>query len=360
MPEFRVGVMGRGGSPTRHLPFAQYPFDVGQQWGEELIEHNWNDFAGNEQGVILTIWDATRLHWFSQPQMGGRLESFLKSGKFKRWGYFPVDAYGVGGQLTGVARDALLGYDRVLAYTMFGKQVIEDTIGREVDWMPHGYNSDVFRPCGRVAGRTILGVGMNDRLVGCVMTNQARKDWGTMFGAFAHMRWLEQNKHRNLTLWAHVDSIDNYWDIRVLAQDFGLTNSVITTFTGQYNSEQLAYIYSSCDVTALPSLGEGFGYPIVESLACGVPVAHTNYAGGAELVRFADEGWLVDSPVQRLDGRWAEVRPVLNPQDWANKLTWIMDETEGGLAKDRCAAAVEHLKWTNLSAQWKKWLAAGL
>lgn len=361
MPEFRVGVLGRGGTASIQLPFAQYPYPESGQWAEELVEGVWGDFSRGEPGVIMTIWDPSRLGWFAKPRMGGSLQQFLSSPNIQKWGYFPVDSYGIGGKLSGQIADTLSGYQRVLAYTLFGKQVLEETMGgAEVDWIPHGYNGDVFQPRGRVAGRTMLGVGMRDRLVGCVMTNQYRKDWGTAFGAAAHMANHSQNIAKNIKFWFHTDSVDLNWDLRALAQDFGLTGKVILTMTGAYSSEQLSYLYSCCDVTMLPSLGEGWGLPLTESLACGVPVIHVNYGGGAEQVRAADPEWLVPYATERLEGRWNNVRPVLNPLMWANKLTWVMDDTEGGSAKDRCVGAVSHLQWKNLFPVFKKWFLEGV
>ena len=49
--------------------------------------------------------------------------------------------------------------------------------------------------------------------------------------------------------------------------------------------EQLNRLYNLFDVTVLPSNGEGFGLPIVESLAAGVPVVATDYSACPELVR---------------------------------------------------------------------------
>ena len=43
--------------------------------------------------------------------------------------------------------------------------------------------------------------------------------------------------------------------------------------------KDLALIYSACDVLAQPSLGEGFGVPVVEAMACGLPVVCSD--GGA-------------------------------------------------------------------------------
>lgn len=355
LPQFRVGVLGRGGHGSSKLPFAQYAFPEADQWGEGHIESVWDDFAGGDQGVIFTVWDASRLGWFASPRMGGRLGTFLNSGKFQKWGYFPIDSYGVGGKLTGRVQDTLMGFNRRLAYTLFGKQIIESTIGVETDWIPHGYNPKVFTPRDRTAARMALGVKDTDTVVGCVMSNQARKDWATAFGAVAYLR----NQKPNLKFWAHVDDLERYWSLMGLIEDFKLHNNVILTLAGEYSSEQLSYMYSACDITMLPSLGEGFGFPIIESLACGVPVIHGNYGGGAELI--PDKSWLVDSRAERLDGMWNCVRPVWSPDDWANTLSAVLDENDGGALKDVCVQAVEHLAWNKLwPGTWLKWLLAGI
>src|ERR1043165_5272791 len=107
MPEFRVGTFGRGGVASSKLPFAQYVYDESRQWGEELLQGAWEDFAGNQPGVIMTIFDASRLDWFSQPRMGGPIQDFLSSERYQRWGYFAVDSYGIAGKLTGRVADTL-------------------------------------------------------------------------------------------------------------------------------------------------------------------------------------------------------------------------------------------------------------
>lgn len=355
LPQFRVGVLGRGGHGSCKLPFAQYNVHEIEQWGEEHIESVWMDFAGEEQGVIMTIWDPSRLGWFSRPRVPGRLRDFLLSGRFKKWGYFPVDSYGVGGKLTGRVEDTLRGFDRKLAYTLFGKSVLESTLGEEVDWIPHGYNPDVFQPRDRTGARMASGVGDNETLVGCVMTNQARKDWATAFGAIAYLK----NQKPDLKFWAHTDTVERYWNLFALIEDFQLRDMVKLTYTGEYSSKQLSYMYSACDITFLPSLGEGFGYPIVESLACGVPVVHGAYGGGAELI--PDKSWLVPSIGERLDGMWNCVRPVWNPDTWANTLSAVLDEAKGGGLVDTCVRSVEHLQWKRLwEGAWKKWLLAGI
>lgn len=43
------------------------------------------------------------------------------------------------------------------------------------------------------------------------------------------------------------------------------------TFTGHVPAEDLPPLYSGCDAFLMPSLYEGFGFPLLEALACGAP-----------------------------------------------------------------------------------------
>lgn len=366
LPQFRVGVLGRGGHGSSQLPFAQYNFDTSAQWGEYHIESVWQDFAGRDKarGVVMTIWDISRLGWFANPHMGGGLERFLRGGWFSKWGYIPVDSYGVGGRLTGRCVPTLRGYDRLLAYTLFGKQVLEDTLGvqagaEELDWLPHGINTSVFASRDRIAGRLTLGVDAGDVLVGCVMTNQARKDWAVAMGAVARLK--ERMLNRRVKLWAHVDVVERHWNLHALIEDMGLQDSVRVTLAGEYSSEQLSYMYSACDVTMLPSLGEGWGFPITESLACGVPCVHGNYGGGVEQI--PERAWLVAPYAERLDGLWNCVRPVWRPDDWAGTLQHVVEDAEvrGEEMRESCASSVQHLEWSRLwPSAWSKWMLKGI
>jgi glycosyltransferase involved in cell wall biosynthesis len=75
---------------------------------------------------------------------------------------------------------------------------------------------------------------------------------------------------------------------RHVAAGAGLAGRI--TELGHLQPPDLARVYRACDVLVQPSLYEGFGVPVIEAMACGLPVvcsdggALLEVAGGAALV----------------------------------------------------------------------------
>jgi len=326
----------------------QYTFHECEQWGEEYLETVWNDFAGDEDGIIFTIWDPSRLLWFIYPeQMPAQLQKFLRSGRFKRWGYFPIDAVGPRDELIAVGKDVISCYDRPLTYGAWGSEVASRTLNKPVDWIPHGFNGKKFKLRDKKAARIAFGFEKEDLIIGCNMTNQARKDWGTAF----MVAKLLQEQDRRFKFWFHTDRLINSWNILALQADLKVEARVTTVLT----DEQLSYGYNCCDATMLPSLGEGFGFPIVESLACGTPVIHTQYGGGVELVPFNE--WLIPPLALRLEGIHNCIRPVLDPLGFSEA---IVKSLGMQVTREEVARSVEHLDYKNLWPVWERWFREGL
>lgn len=352
MPEFRVSTFGRGGRCSAKLPWPQYVFGPQDGWGEPLLEECWRDFAGREPGVLFTIFDPSRLRWLvSKDNLPDGLVSFLDSAPFQRWAYMPVDSTGPNNRLTGIVADTIGRFDRVLAYSLWGKQVIERSIGRDVEWSPHGINLDVFQPRDKAAARAELKFGEQDTVVGMVATNQVRKDWGLAFCAVAELR----KKRPNLKFWCHIDTMNRHWNLHALIGDYGLQDAVQITTTRQFNDRDLSRLYSACDLTILPST-EGFGYPLAESLACGVPVVHSSYGGGTELI--PHPGWLVEPVAYQLDTPYNALRPVFDPGEWIAAMERALDS---GWSREQCRSSVAHLDLKLLwPSTFKKWLLDGI
>ena len=78
-----------------------------------------------------------------------------------------------------------------------------------------------------------------------------------------------------------------------MVRDLGMTDRV--HFIGFADDTDLPTLYSAAAVTAYPSLYEGFGFPILESMACGTPVLTANVSSMPEV---AGEAAVMVNPYQ--------------------------------------------------------------
>lgn len=366
---FRVGVLGYGGTGSRKFGFSQYMIEGMNDWMIPTLPEVWEDFAGQEKGIIFSIWDASRLMWFSQPNRCEMLNAYpvlrdwLIKAPFTRWGYFPIDAEGPNGKFSFPLNQTLLGFDRILAYGQWARDVIERSIGegnaqnQSLDFRPHGIDTDIFYQHDRTESRykfgsitgaqtlvkiPLLSSVMNDEiLIGIVATNQARKNWALGIETAALVA-----KDRKVRLWIHTDVLERNWSIPSLLVDYGLVDKTMISL-GYLADEEMARAYSACDVTL--GIGpEGWGLPLGESLACGTPVITGNYAGGAEIT--PDEMHVEPIAYYR-EGLYACVRPVFNTKDWAEKVIRNLDKR---------ATLDPQYAWNNLWPRWQSWFEEGL
>jgi glycosyltransferase involved in cell wall biosynthesis len=346
MPEFRVGYLGRGAIGKARFPWAQYSYPPAGQWGEDYIEACWSDLAGDRKGIIFTCWDASRLLWFSDPN-GIPQESFLRSGRFERWGYFMCDGAGVApSQLPLEQAHVISQYRRAILASHWAYDLATGIQGPQLDWLPHPINRDVFRPLDKTPIRSVWNIG-KAILIGCVMTNQARKHWPTVMEAVS----LLSQGNIKPRLWVHTDLMLHYWDINALAVEYGIADQII--YEGRALSDQeLAYRYSACDVTVVISGGEGFCYPVAESLSCGVPAVTGSYGAQAELTH-----WTVRPVTTVIDTSHNVRRAVYRGSDVA---AGIAEALEQGDKKDECVELAAHLNMKQLGVAWKKWFREGL
>lgn len=386
---FRVGVLGYGGPGSRKFGFQQYVIEGMSEWIIPTLPEVWEDFAGEEKGIVFTIWDASRLMWFSQPahcemlNANPILRDWLIKTPFERWGYFPMDAEGPNGKLSFPLQKTLLGFDRILAYGQWAQNVIwrslegESDISRrvvvrgmntlvdigkagtlvDIDHLPHGIDAGIFQErdrarCrfkfGSITGAQLLiqapqlsSIMENETLIGIVATNQSRKDWALGIETVALLA-----KERKIKLWIHTDGLERSWSIPALLADYGLVDKTVISL-GYLSDDAMAQAYSACDVTLAPGLGEGFGFPIFESLFCGTPCVHGNYAGAPE---YLWKDLLVEPVAYRHEGLYGCKRPVFRAQDWVKKIMPLLG---------RRVNHPEELDWQNLWPRWEFWFRNG-
>lgn len=95
-----------------------------------------------------------------------------------------------------------------------------------------------------------------------------------------------------------------------LIEELGLENEII--YYGYTPENDLPYFYSAADILIQPSSEEGFCFPVIEAMACGLPVVSTRFASLAEVCGGAEA-----STIESLDEEnlVASVSRVLSMDD---------------------------------------------
>lgn len=351
---YEIAYAGYWGIGSAEMPFRQ--FSLGTFDHKTSLAPLYHACQAFRPDIVFTIYDPARLTSLALPHLVSPRDgeeaaaiSYFKTRPFQLWGYFPIDAEGArpNGALTGVLRDTIGAFDRVLAYLPFGARVLGATLGRDIAWIPHFVDETVYtpRPGGReMLKRGTLSVAPTDRLLGVVATNQIRKDWGLVFEVLSMLppEWR---------LWGHIDLTIKDWSIPALADDFGAQDRIF--FSNSLDDATMASLYSGCDVTFGPGMGEGYGYPLVESLLCGTPAIHCLYGGGADLISPEDG---VAPCAYRIEGSYGHRRPVLRAADVVEK---ILAACARETREDRRRHGLLYSR-PQVWPRWKAWFQKGL
>jgi glycosyltransferase involved in cell wall biosynthesis len=267
--------------------FNIYPTD--RAWGNKTMAacaaHHGD---GLDDVLVVTLSDA----WVLDPA------SWPKDMRVAMWA--PVDH----NPLPGIIRQRL-AHETVtpIAMSRFGERMMRDA-GLDPLYVPHGIDTQMFRPQPeeRDRLRREMNVPVDAFLVGMVAANNgkptfSRKAFPQVFQAFAKFR----ETHRDAVLYVHTNehaanNENGGLHLRPLARACGIPPASIR-FTDPLSWElgvqrsDVAGLMAAMDVLVNTSFGEGFGVPIVEAQACGVPVIVTDHSSMTEL---CGAGWLVD------------------------------------------------------------------
>jgi glycosyltransferase involved in cell wall biosynthesis len=298
----------------------------------------------------------SRLYWLGIPQLcpDPNLRRWVETAKMKKWAYHAIDAEGPNGKLSTRIAETMKGFDRVLDYSAFSSKITGNP-----DHLPHGIDTNVFKPYPHREAREELikqgfpGLTPDSLLIGIVATNQARKNW--QLGMETAKILLDRG--HDVRVWAHTDVLDRYWSIGNLIVDYGLQGRVAVT-QQRFTDEQMAKMYSACDITL--GIGpEGFGYPIAESLACGVPCMCGSYGAQAE---FVPKLMQVDPIAYFYEGAFCSKRPVHAPGMWADKVEKMESWHKAAYHLEERSILPSTVDWNGpeLWPAWQSWFRKGL
>ena len=104
----------------------------------------------------------------------------------------------------------------------------------------------------------------------------------------------------------------------VLATDRKLNwnlNNLIFLLNFPY--EKLPYLYSACDVFILPSKHEGFGFTLIEAMACELPFVISKVGGASELLEYSKkfEDFIIPENHLNPDNFYEKIKKILNLEE---------------------------------------------
>lgn len=282
----------------------------------------------------------------------------------------------------------------VHTYTDWGLEVYREAAAGRMNLIssaPPGADFEIFSPSfNKSELRRQAGIPEDSLVIGFTGRNQVRKLFPDLLEAFAAFLDKAPKNLQNTTyLHLHTGFPDFGWDIPRLVLDSGIANRCLftyrcracsTAFTAvmqgvtvgcpscgkaearmagpeaAVSRKQLAQIMSSWDVYVQYATCEGFGMPMVEAAACGVPVLAVDYSAMSDVVRKI-KGRPIK--VQRLFWDVTTGRKMALPDnnDLVCQLIELLSKPRAILARigfEGREAAMEHYTYERTAAIWQE------
>jgi glycosyltransferase involved in cell wall biosynthesis len=287
--------------------------------------------------------------------------------------------------------------DAVFSYTEWGLNVLKEEGAGYINTIashPPGADTDVFKPSeDKNTLRKSMGLDPDAFIVGTVMRNQKRKLYPNLIKDFAgFLKMLRRNGEEELAqksyLYLHTSYPDVGWDIPELIQEHKVGTKVILTYmcdnckavfpsffrgakavcprcnnptahmpnTASFvDRPTLAMIMNSFDCYVQYSNSEGFGMPMAEAAACGVPVLATDYSAMCDVIRKIN-GFPIDVLSLQKESETGCLRAFPDPESFIKtlyKLIKMSKDKRIELSKKAREGVLEHYTYERTAKMWE-------
>jgi len=244
-------------------------------------------------------------------------------------GIFPVES----GPLISSWAAPVAAMDEKLVISQFGLAAMKES-GVEGTFLPLGLDTEAWRPpstAERAALRESLGFSSDQFVVLTVADNQERKN---LWAAMETVRLLSQDIDAQ---WIAVTRVHSPygWRIDELAIDMKIVDRVMT-FDRGLAFDRLWTLFAVADAFLLPSKAEGFCMPLIEAMACGLPVVATDCTAVPEQiwddypVNTIPRGFPIAVEYRNIDVWGNSMRSWASPSDARDKLKTIAEWRKAG------------------------------
>lgn len=269
---------GLKGRPINYDGFIIFP-NPSDSWGVEWVPY-W--FKKWQADVILQHFDALAIGG-AISEMGLPLVS-----------YSPVDCEPLPPATKAAVQRAVIN----VCETHFAEKVYHEAGITNTYYVPDHYDPKIYFPRDKAECRSKFGLPHDRLIFGAVATNYGpRKNLANLLKGYSI--FLERNPEaRDRTmLYLHCyPFLDGHnplgYNLAQVWEQLGIGKNVAIPdpmdYAAGYPEEKMGELIASFDWYLATASGEGFGLPILFSMACGVPVIYNNYSAMPEIV--ADAG----------------------------------------------------------------------
>ena len=353
--------MSRANFMGKHIHDGVFVYRSGNDpWGEDVAMHHYVD------------WRADMLITLKEPWAFANIQNYAMN--FVP--YAIIDHSPVSADITSRLHTAF----KVLVPSRFAQRELKTVDIDNTVYMPHGVRTDLYKPLeGRKEDcKKQWFLDPDDFTVLMVTMNRIRKMNPRAFRGYKRFLELNPDVKSHLIFWGDMQPRQGgeatEGPVGLGVSDVGVNllpevmnlglgeairwpdRSMIAEGIPEWSGDDyvggwdMVKLYNAADVLLFCTGGEGFGVPLIEAQACGVPVVATDYAAGPEqvgegLTVKADDYVIINTPGVR--------RALTSIDGMAEALTKIMNADRDKMAR-RARRFAERYSWETVVDRYYK------
>ena len=315
-PLAHVAFFGLEGAPINLNGIKVYP-KMGSMWGEDALLHHGNDFNADISMCLQDIWTL-------------EMNTVRAMKRFIPWTMVDHQP-----PPPGVLERLQAAY-RIITASKFGKSELSK-LGFYSTYIPLTVDTEIFKPLqqSKAELRKEFGIPPDIFLFGMVSANKdnpPRKSFQEVIDAFE----IFHKKYPKSGIYFHtILNQQGGFPIDVYARSKGIDKAIyhLEPYTQMFKigKPEMSRIMNSLDCLLAPSTNEGFGVPLIEAQACGIPVITNNFTAMPELIT-KDSGLLTDVIFKRFSPMGAYIGHP-DTQSIYNQMIEVYNRGEEGRKK---------------------------
>jgi glycosyltransferase involved in cell wall biosynthesis len=288
------------------------------------------------------------------PLQRGLLEALEMPGPIPYIGLFPLEAP----PLCQPWAIQLLRMDARLVMSQFAKDEL-DRAGVASEFIPLGVD-DIWRPAHaeeKMLFRQGLGIDEDTFVILTVADNQERKNLSKAAEMVSRLSidiesympngFVGKKTEKRKVAWYLVSRLESPvgWELQDLAMRWGIMDRV-SFFNRGMPDDKLWALYAAADCFLLTSKAEGLAIPVMEAMACRLPVVGTDCAAIKEHLS-GMRGWVIPPEYKYTDPFGNEDRYFVSAEAGAQILASIMDsnDVQKNIRLDAAQAYIQERTW---------------